>query len=231
MLINGLLFGLISTLHCAGMCGPLAMMIPSKVKHNAFLFALNYQIGRIAVYIGVGSIVFAVGMSFSLFRMQQGLSVVLGSFMVLFALFALFKVPTPQLVDKPYKKIVSRFGFYLSKGSSSSAFILGALNGLLPCGAIYIAAVYCATFTNAFDAVAYMALFGIGTLPVFIGAWLFVSNKLSLKLRPFRVVYKLLPLLVGALMILRGVDLGIPYLSPELSQDTQKTEVKNCCKH
>jgi len=231
MLINGLLFGLISTLHCAGMCGPLAMMIPSKVKHNAFLFAVNYQIGRIAVYIGVGSIVFAVGMSFSLFRMQQGLSVVLGSFMIVFALFSLFKIRTPQLIDKPYKTILSKFSYYLSKGNASSAFILGALNGLLPCGAIYIAALYCATFTNVFDALAYMALFGIGTLPVFIGAWLFVSNQLSLKLKKLRVVYKFLPLLVGALMILRGIDLGIPYLSPELSHQPQKTEVKNCCKH
>jgi len=76
-----------------------------------------------------------------------------------------------------------------------------------------------------------MALFGIGTLPVFIGAWLFVSNQLSLKLKKLRVVYKFLPLLVGTLMILRGVDLGIPYLSPELSQEPNKTEVKNCCKH
>ncbi len=231
MLINGLLFGLISTLHCAGMCGPLAMMIPARVKGNKTLFAVSYQVGRIGVYMAVGAIVFAVGISFSLFRMQQGLSVVLGSFMVVFAMFGLFKIQTPQLVDKPYKKIIASFSYFLNKGNATSALAMGALNGLLPCGAIYIAAMYCATFSSVSEALAYMALFGIGTLPVFIGAWLFVSNQLSLKLKRLQVLYKFLPLLVGVLMILRGVDLGIPYLSPELSQDTQKTEIKNCCKH
>jgi len=231
MLINGLLFGLISTLHCAGMCGPLAMMIPARVKGNKTLFAVSYQLGRIGVYMAVGAIVFAVGISFSLFRMQQGLSVVLGSFMVVFALFGLLKIQTPQLVDKPYKKIIASFSYFLNKGNATSALAMGALNGLLPCGAIYIAAMYCATFSNASEALAYMALFGIGTLPVFVGAWLFVSNQLSVKLKRLQVLYKFLPLLVGVLMILRGVDLGIPYLSPELSQDTPKTEIKNCCKH
>lgn len=231
MLINGLIFGLISTLHCAGMCGPLAMMIPAKVKGNKSLFAVMYQLGRIGVYMFVGLLVFAIGISFSLFRMQQGLSVVLGSFMVVFALFSLLKIQTPQLVDKPYKKIIASFSYYLSKGSASSAFMMGALNGLLPCGAIYIAALYCASLHSTSEVMAYMALFGIGTLPVFIGAWLFMSKQLSVQLKRFQVLYKFLPLLVGVLMILRGVDLGIPYLSPELSQDTQKTEIKNCCKH
>ncbi len=231
MVVNGLIFGLISTLHCAGMCGPLAMMIPGKVNNNKTLFAIAYQIGRIGIYIGVGSIVYAIGVSFSLFRMQQTLSVVLGSFMVVFAVFGLLKIKSPQLVDKPYKKIVALFGQYLKKGNIQSAFVLGALNGLLPCGAIYTAALFCSTFTEVSDAILYMTLFGIGTLPIFVGAWLFMSTKLTINMQKLRFAYKFLPLLVGALMILRGVNLGIPYLSPELSQQPDKTEIKNCCKH
>lgn len=231
MVLNGLIFGLISTLHCAGMCGPLAMMIPGKVNNNKTLFAIAYQIGRVGVYIGVGSIVYAIGLSFSLFRMQQSLSVLLGSFMVVFAVLGLLKIKSPQLVDKPYKKIVSLFGQYLNKGNLRSAFVLGALNGLLPCGAIYTAALFCSTFTEVSDAIVYMTLFGIGTLPVFVGAWLFMSTKLTIQLKNLRFAYKFLPLLVGILMILRGINLGIPYLSPELSHQTDKTEIKNCCKH
>lgn len=231
MVVNGLIFGLISTLHCAGMCGPLAMVIPGKVNQNKWIFGISYQLGRIGVYIGIGSIIYAIGMSFSLFRLQQGLSVVLGSIMVIYALFSIFKIQGPQLVNKPYGKIISWFNQVIASGKSGSAFLLGALNGLLPCGAIYIAAIYCATFTNPIDAISYMALFGIGTMPVFIAGWLLVSKQFSLKLKSLRIAYKFLPLLVGVLMILRGVDLGIPYLSPELSEEPGKTEVKNCCKH
>jgi uncharacterized protein len=218
-------------LHCAGMCGPLAMMIPGKVNNNKTLFAIAYQIGRVGIYIGVGSIVYAIGVSFSLFRMQQTLSVVLGSFMVVFVVLGLLKIKSPQLVDKPYKKIVSLFGQYLNKGNIRSAVVLGALNGLLPCGAIYTAALFCSTFTEVSDAVVYMALFGVGTLPVFVSAWLFMSTKLTMPLKNLRFAYKFLPLIVGALMILRGVNLGIPFLSPELSHQPEKTEIKNCCKH
>jgi sulfite exporter TauE/SafE len=231
MVLNGLIFGLISTLHCAGMCGPLAMMIPSKVNSGKWNFAIAYQIGRISMYIGVGLVVYAIGVSFSVFRLQQGLSLVVGAFMVVYALMALFKIRAPQLVDKPYKKLVGKFGQILSSGKAGSALALGAINGLLPCGAIYIAALYCATFTQLTDAIAYMALFGLGTMPVFIAAWLFMSKKFSLKLRSLHVIYKVLPLIVGVLMVLRGLDLGIPYISPELSQQENKTQVGNCCKH
>lgn len=231
MVLNGLIFGLISTLHCAGMCGPLAMMIPTKVKSGKFNFAAAYQMGRIAMYIVVGLIVFGIGISFSVFRLQQTLSIVLGAFMVIYALMAVFKIPTPQLVDKPYKKLVAKFGRILSSGKPGSALALGAINGLLPCGAIYIAALYCATFTHATEAIAYMALFGVGTMPVFIAAWLLMSKKLSLKLKSLHIIYKVLPLIVGVLMVLRGLDLGIPFISPELSGQDNNAKIENCCKH
>lgn len=231
MVLNGLIFGLISTLHCAGMCGPLAMMIPSKVKSGKWAFAASYQVGRISMYIAVGLVVYAIGISFSIFRLQQTLSLVIGAFMVVYALMALFRIQAPQLVDKPYRKLVSGFGRILASGKPGSAFMLGAINGLLPCGAIYIAALYCATFTQVTDAMAYMALFGLGTMPVFIAAWMLVSKQFSIRLRSLHVIYKVLPLIVGALMVLRGLDLGIPYISPELSQHDQKVQVGNCCKH
>lgn len=231
MVLNGLIFGLISTLHCAGMCGPLAMMMPARVKSGKWMFATAYQLGRLSVYAVIGSIVFLVGISFSVFRLQQAFSVIIGAFMVIYALMALFKIEAPQLVNKPYKRVLDSFGKLMVKAKPGSAFLMGALNGLLPCGAIYIAALYCASFTHVYEAIGYMLLFGVGTMPVFIAAWLFMSRNFSLKLKPLHLLYRALPLLVGALMILRGLDLGIPFISPELSQQNNKTEVGNCCKH
>jgi sulfite exporter TauE/SafE len=228
MIVNGLIFGLISTLHCAGMCGPLALMLPQKVKQNKMQFAVLYQLGRISTYIGIGTLVFVIGVSFNVFKMQQNLSLVLGIWMLLFAIASFFKFKTP--INFPFKKILNKLNQYLLKGNQVSAFVLGVVNGLLPCGAIYIAALYCVSFSNWLDVFFYMFLFGIGTLPVFIGAWLFVGKKLSFAMAKFRWIYKALPILVGVLMILRGLNLGVQMLSPELSKKGNSAEVSNCCK-
>jgi sulfite exporter TauE/SafE len=74
-----------------------------------------------------------------------------------------------------------------------------------------------------------MVLFGIGTLPIFIAAWLLFRIKQQIKWRKLLILYKLLPFIIGVLMILRGANLGIPYLSPELEKVNGQTEVNNCC--
>jgi uncharacterized protein len=228
MIVNGLIFGMLSTLHCAGMCGPLALMLPQKVKQNKMQFAVLYQLGRVLTYIGIGSLVFVIGVSFNVFKMQQNLSLILGIWMVLFAVFSFLKIKTPM--NLPFKKILSKTNQFLLKGNQASAFVLGVVNGLLPCGAIYIAALYCVSFSNWLDVASYMFLFGIGTLPVFIGAWLFFGKKLSLSVTRFQWMYRALPILVGILMILRGLNLGVNALSPELIKKGNSAEISNCCK-
>lgn len=231
MVFNGLIFGLISTLHCAGMCGPLAFYIPSQVKGDKRLFALLYQLGRVSVYISIGVMVYLLGLSFSVFKLQQVLSVVMGTLMLLYVLWPLMKLPKIQFLNRFQSGFLSQLSNALNKNTKKSAFSLGLMNGLLPCGAIYIAALYCASFEHLSDAVWYMSLFGLGTMPVFIAAWIFVSKQFSFKVRRFAFLYKALPIIVGVLMILRGANLGIPYLSPELAKNNQTVEVKNCCKH
>lgn len=231
MIINGLLFGLISTLHCAGMCGPLALSVPARASSNKLLFSAVYHSGRIGIYVLIGLLVYSVGYSFSLFRMQQILSIVLGILMVLFVLWQYAGLPLPAIAGGISRKLTGRLGSLSVKGKTPQAFVLGIINGLLPCGAIYIAAVYCAALEGPLDAAAYMVLFGIGTLPVFISAWFFLSDNLLLRLRKFRKVYRLLPLTVGVFMILRGAGLGIPYLSPDVQEMNGKAAVKDCCKH
>jgi len=231
VLINGLIFGLISTLHCAGMCGPLAFYIPSQVKGNKNVFALLYQIGRISIYILIGFMVYLLGISFSFFKLQQTLSIVMGSLMVLYVLWPMLKLPRIKLFANFQTNVLTKISNSIGVNHNKSAFGLGIMNGLLPCGAIYIAALYCASFSQVEEVLVYMALFGLGTMPVFIAAWMLLSKQFSFKVKRFTYLYKALPIIVGVLMILRGANLGIPYLSPGLEQTKQTVEVKNCCKH
>lgn len=231
MLINGLIFGLISTLHCAGMCGPLAFYIPSQVKGDKRVFALLYQVGRVSIYVAIGLMVYLLGMSFSFFKLQQTLSIVMGSLMVIYVLWPLLKLPKIQLFSNLQGNVLKKISAAIGANSNKSALGLGIMNGLLPCGAIYIAALYCASFNQVSDAIIYMVLFGIGTMPVFIAAWMLLSKQFSFKVKRFTFLYKALPLIVGILMIFRGANLGIPYLSPELEHNNQTATVKNCCKH
>lgn len=231
MVINGLIFGLISTLHCVGMCGPLALAVPSKVKTNKWLFAILYQMGRISVYILLGMLAFTIGFSFSLFKVQQYMTIVFGALLVVYALLSYFKFHQKSKFGLKYSQLISKgFGSVLNLHPVMSSLSLGIMNGLLPCGAIYLAAIYASGFTNAYDAIFYMFLFGLGTMPVFIAAWLFTFNKFQFNIKKLNIVYKLLPLLIGVLMILRGSNLGIPYLSPELNESQGKPQIENCCK-
>lgn len=227
-MIEGLLFGLISTLHCAGMCGPLALYAHKQFTQKPILSNVLYQFGRVLIYILIGQLVYIIGLSFSLFKWQQNVSIVFGFVLLLYTLgLTWFKWEWlkrfANLFAQKSQKLILKTG-------RSSAFAMGVVNGLLPCGAVYIAATFSVSFNSSLEAANYMLFFGIGTLPVFIAVWSLLSNTLQFKLKPLVKIYKVLPLLVALLMILRGVNLGIPFLSPEISQNAHSVEVKNCCK-
>lgn len=209
----------------------MAFYIPSQVKGDKRVFAILYQVGRISIYVFIGLMVYLLGMSFSFFKLQQILSIVMGSLMFVYVLWPLLKLPKVKMFANVQINILKKISTAIGANSNKSALGLGLMNGLLPCGAIYIAALYCASFDQVTDAILYMVLFGFGTMPVFIAAWLFLSKQFSFKVRRFAFLYKALPLIVGILMILRGANLGIPYLSPELENNSQSVSVKNCCKH
>ncbi len=89
-------------------------------------------------------------------------------------------------------------------------------NGLLPCGMVYIALPSSLTFTRIGESAGFMAMLGAGTLPamMLVGyAWQIIKPELRIGFKKWAPV---LITLVGALLILRGLGLGIPYLSPEL---------------
>lgn len=94
---------------------------------------------------------------------------------------------------------------------------MGLLNGLLPCGLVYVACAGATATGHPWSGARYMLVFGAGTVPLMLAISLsgrLVPSALRLKLRQ---AVPICILLVAALLILRGLSLGIPYLSPDLS--------------
>lgn len=223
--------GLAGNIHCLGMCGPIAMVVPFKKtsKFSRLLSILLYNAGRILVYATIGAIFGILGKGISLIGMQQYLAIFIGVMMILAVL-------VPQLLNginpKSGKifswtvKLKAAFHKRFSKTSYRSLFVLGMLNGLLPCGLVYIAAAGSVLAESWAMGALYMALFGLGTLPTMVLLPYF-SQYIK---RPFQQkMRKLIPVVMvvmGLLFIIRGSNLGIPYLSPQVKAEKSCCEVK-----
>lgn len=213
--------GLMGSLHCAGMCGPIALALPSSASNRtAFLVGrgLN-QLGRIAVYVLLGVISGLVGKTLVLAGVQQGLSIGLGILMLI-AVFTTQLAPWSSRMTRWVGWVKSSLARYLKQGTPVSLAAMGAMNGLLPCGLVYVACGGAASTGSVGEGMAYMALFGLGTVPMMLSISLAGrSIPMGVRLRLQSVVPACL-VLMGTLLILRGLGLGIPYLSPDLSHSS-----------
>lgn len=219
MLYAALLLGLISSLHCVGMCGPIAMMLPvaqSNPEKKA-LQILTYHLGRIFSYAIIGLLFGIIGRGFYLAGIQQQLSVFAGILMIATILLPMNFFARYHF-SKPVFRLISRLkdslGKQFAKSSFQSLFCIGMLNGLLPCGMVYAAVFGALAMPNIYFSVAYMALFGIGTVPL-MSSVVYLQKLFSLQVR--NKIQKIIPIAVvciGILFVLRGLGLGIPYISP-----------------
>jgi sulfite exporter TauE/SafE len=219
MLYSAFIFGLISSFHCIGMCGPIAMMLPVD-KHNKVKKALQvtvYHLGRLTAYGTIGLIFGLLGKGFFLAGIQQKLSILIGVIMIIVVLtpeniFARYNFSKP--VYRLISKIKSNLGKHFRNKSYKSLFIIGMLNGFLPCGMVYVALFGAIAMQSAELGILYMVLFGLGTVPLMTSV-VYFNTLLSQSTR--NKIQKAIPyvaIFIGVLFILRGLGLGIPYLSP-----------------
>jgi hypothetical protein len=215
------------------MCGPIALALPlsNESWFSRVAGGLLYNGGRIITYGLLGAIFGLAGMGIALGGLQQYTSIALGVIMILAVI-----VPRLGAAGSWFTRLTDRLTSWFSKPLSGlfrirtyrSLFIIGFLNGFLPCGLVYIALAGALVTGRYYEGAIYMVLFGLGTIPMLLAISL-AGNFLTLKLR--RQLSKIIPvviILLGILFILRGLNLGIPYISPKLNKVEGKTKME-CC--
>jgi hypothetical protein len=211
------LLGLLGSLHCAGMCGPLICALPrvGDSRISAFAGRLLYNAGRISLYTMLGLLCGALGKSLAIAGFQKWISLIAG-LAILVGLVASSRLATRTPVWKLVQHIKTSFARMLQQRSYSSLFLLGTLNGLLPCGLVYAACAAAMSASGAGQGALAMFLFGLGTLPVMLGIG-FAQHKIRAFLgQRLRLLNPAAVALVGLMLVVRGMALGIPYLSPSV---------------
>ncbi len=219
MIYTAFFFGLISSLHCVGMCGPIAMMLPVDRNNPSKKVSqiLTYHLGRLTAYGTIGFLFGMVGKGFFIAGIQQKLSIVIGIAMIVAILipekeFAKYNFSKP--VFRLIAVLKTKLGSQFKNKSYRSLFTIGLLNGFLPCGMVYVALFGAIAMQSASFGILYMILFGMGTIPL-MSSVVYIHSFLTLSVR--NKIQRVIPyvgILIGVLFILRGLGLGIPYISP-----------------
>ncbi|MGC4128794.1 MAG: sulfite exporter TauE/SafE family protein [Bergeyella sp.] len=237
LIISALGLGFASGFHCIGMCGPIALSLglTKKQAANYYFQNLTYQFGRVFTYAFLGALLGIIGEGFEISGFQNYLTIIAGILLIVMAVFSFggtdFASKVPFLSIFLFK-VKRNLGKLLQKSDYKSRFTTGILNGFLPCGMVYMALTASLASGGIWQGSLFMAIFGLGTLP-FMFAVALAGNLIS---QAFRAkVLKVIPIvmmILGGLFILRGLELGIPYLSPPASSmhiQTEENPVQEHC--
>ena len=222
---TALLLGLVGSAHCAGMCGPLALALPRSERGKFLLGRVLYNLGRVVTYMLMGAFFGLLGHGFALAGLQRWISLVIGV-AILAGLFLSPRFAHALPVTRFVSWLKASLGLLFQRRALTSMFVIGLLNGLLPCGLVYIACAAAVATGSLLGGMEYMIAFGLGTLPMMLAISL-AGMKLQFVLR--LRLQRLIPVslaIVGVLLLLRGMALGIPFVSPELPA---QPAVASCC--
>jgi sulfite exporter TauE/SafE len=230
MLWAGFLFGLLGSFHCVGMCGAIALALPGAGGPSGRRHVTGrvlYNLGRVTTYTLLGGAAGLLGQGLRLAGWQQSLSLLSGGLILLLVVTPdrwLSLVAAFLKLDGVLARVKSQLVYFYQRPSLIALYTTGLLNGLLPCGMVYLALAGALSVPGVVGAMQYMALFGLGTLP------LMLALSLSGQLVPFawrarmRQAVPIVATSLALLFIVRGLGLGIPYLSPQLSSQVISTK-------
>lgn len=232
-ILTSFFVGLLGSFHCIGMCGPIAIALPIPNSNNLSFITgrLLYNLGRVVTYSFLGAVFGLLGSRLVISGFQQSVSIVLGVVIVILVL-----IPPKYKAIVTQHKSIQKFSLPLKSGISdlfkrgtfSAMFLIGILNGFLPCGLVYIALAGAIASGDAISGSAVMILFGLGTVPIMFAATIF-GKFINLNIR--RKISKAVPvfaLVLGLLFIVRGMGLGIPYISPKISAQVVNESNLDC---
>lgn len=223
------LFGFLGSAHCAAMCGPLALALPVTDGARAGFIGgrLLYNLGRVITYGFLGAVFGLLGRGFAVAGLQRWVSIGVGA-ALLISLVATKNFGLGAATTGAIGWLKSALGARFRRRSFGALLAIGVLNGFLPCGLVYWACATAVTIGDVPAGVGYMIAFGLGTVPMLLAVSL-LGQKLQVQFR-FRL-QRLVPFslaLVGVLLLVRGLGLDIPYLSPAIADGPR---VGGCCHH
>lgn len=220
-LLTAFSVGILGSFHCIGMCGAIAFSLPLKEQnwYSKLWGGLLYNLGRISIYSLLGALLGLLGQGVSFAGFQQSLSIFLGIFILMVLLFPKYvqgQKNNNSTLAQLQLWVRTQMGRLFKNNSSWALYCIGLLNGLLPCGLVYAALAGAIATGQTLGGAFYMLFFGLGTLPMMILASQFRSF-ISINIR--NKMRQIVPFFIGTmavLFIIRGLNLGIPYLSPIL---------------
>ena len=230
-ILTAFLAGLAGSIHCVGMCGPLALSLPFSrfSKYQKWLAIVLYNLGRVGAYSTIGLIVGLLGRGINWFGLTQIISIVLGAII-------LVSVVLPRLLKKKSIHMpawinryqINALQYLMKKQTVGWMFLVGIMNGFLPCGLVYMAVAAALVAGSVGNAMLFMIFFGIGTIPAMV-ALVAIAQNMPLHIRvSFQKFVPIVSMIIGALLILRGLNLDIPFISPYLSQNLTGATVVEC---
>jgi len=216
---TALMIGLVGSMHCIGMCGPIAISLPlgNKSWWHRTLGGLTYNTGRILTYGTLGALFGLLGQGIEMAGLQRWASILIGAAMILSVLFpALFKgkIKIEQFLFGYAGRMVGKFRKLFAINSLPSLFLIGLLNGLLPCGLVYVAVAGALNTNSILGGIGFMLVFGLGTVPVMLTISL-LGNLIGSGFRKkYQYLLSIMVVVLGILFVVRGLSLGIPFISP-----------------
>jgi len=227
--IVALAMGFTGSLHCVGMCGPIMMFLPFYhfTGMRRVLAIALYHLSRISVYAVMAFVIYSFRRSFDP-RLQQYVSVGLGTLLLIAGVTSFLPLQKKMQLKLPWGDPVKKqLGRYMGSPALSSIAVSGALNGLLPCGLVYMALSATLALHTAREAVVFTYLFGLGTLPALVSIIIFKGRIAFFKNGYYKKFTPIIVFSFGCVFLLRGLNLGIPYLSPKVV--VSNGEIHSCC--
>ncbi|MFN8278982.1 MAG: sulfite exporter TauE/SafE family protein [Saprospiraceae bacterium] len=217
--IVGLMIGAGGSMHCLAMCGPLVLRFQSRIAGGLrqYLAFIAYHLGRVSSYIFLGTIFGMLGMSVAILRAGQFFAIAAGIVIILLSLGKYN--PHWPIFQHISNKIAKYIGNeILTSGSNVPDYVAGILNGFLPCGLVLVAITTAASLGTLSGAIVLMAGFGLGTIPLLL-TMIIIHRAVNPFIRSrFSRFANVISIVIGILLIIRGLNLGIPYLSPYIDQ-------------
>ncbi|MEM6396251.1 MAG: sulfite exporter TauE/SafE family protein [Bacteroidota bacterium] len=210
------LLGIGGSLHCMSMCGPLVLAVPGlrADQGNQLTKLVVYHSGRVIVYALIGLIVGSLGWGLQLVNFQGTLAIATGLFIIGIALFKLdFKrlfVSKASSASIWQRTINKYFSIYIKKDGWTATLVLGMLNGLIPCGLVYVAIISAVNVNAPLHGALYLLAFGLGTMPL-----LFATSIIGKRVFQYisfnkRYLQQAVLVAVGLIFIWRGLNFNFP---------------------